>query len=196
MSAKGYLVVLTRPEDILASQNPKYRGLYRTPPWSASAYEKGFDDPYVFGDFTNEIGLIKNLRFARQVKMRFSGLVSAESLELIYVRSYPYDNDQDHLTADSPGARFLGFDVAAPESPFWSLLPDFPSEAADLESFLNKLNKFGLFDSVADSRAFLEAYIQHKLPHHDSSWVIWSVSEIRELTMIGAQRRENDERLK
>ena len=174
MNIEGYLIVLKSPEDILASENSRYKGLYRIPPWSQRNYEEGFDDPYVFGNFTDKTGLIPNLSKVRQALAHFTKVVSAESLEIIYARQY----HSTEITSQSSNFNFLGYDVAGHESPFWSILADFPFQEADFKGFVDKFNSFGLFSAVTDAEECLKLYIARKLPHYDSPLVLWSVYRV------------------
>jgi hypothetical protein len=175
MIIEGYLIVLKMPVDIISSRNPRYRGLFRTPPWSQEYYEKGFNDPYVFGEYTNEAGLIPSLDLAFEVLGRFAEIVSPVALEIIYAQSCDNNNKPSlHLA----NLEFLGYDVAGSESPFWSLVADFPLHEAILNSFLGKLNDSGLFSSIDDTKAYLEEYIRHKLPHYDSPWTLWRIYRV------------------
>jgi hypothetical protein len=175
MIIEGYLVVLKMPADIISSRNPRYKGLFRTPPWSQEDYEKGFNDPYVFGEYTNEAGLIPSLQLALEVLGRFTEVVPPVALEIIYAQSY--DNN-DNPSLHSANLEFLGYDVAGSESPFWSLVADFPLPEAILNSFFCKLNDSGLFSSIDDTKAYMEEYIRHKLPHYDSPWTLWRIYRV------------------
>jgi len=56
MTRRGFLIAERRPRNE-SPVNPRYRGLYRMPPWSQAAYEAGFEDPYVFSDSVDELSL-------------------------------------------------------------------------------------------------------------------------------------------
>jgi len=172
---EGYLVVLRMPVDIRSSRNPRYKGLLRTPPWSEEYYEKGFNDPYVFGEYTNEAGLIPSVELALEVLGRFAEVMPPVTLEIIYAQSC--DNN-DNPSLHSANLEFLGYDVAGSESPFWSLVADFPLPESVLSSFLGRLNDSGLFSSINDTKAYLQEYIRHKLPHYDSPWTLWRVYRV------------------
>jgi hypothetical protein len=174
MIAKGYLIVLKSPGDILASENPHYKGLYRIPPWSQKNYEEGFDDPYVFGNFTDKTGLIPTLSKVQQALAHFTKVIPTESLEIIYAQQY----NAAEIPSQTANSNFLGYDVAGEESPFWSIVADFPFPEPGFKRFVDKLNSFGLFSAVADAKEYLKLYIARKLSHYDSPLVLWSIYRV------------------
>jgi len=175
MTIDGYLVVLKMPMDIISSRNPRYKGLFRTPPWSQEYYEKGFNDPYVFGEYTNEAGLIPSLELALEALGRFAEVISPVALEIIYAISC--DNNDNPSIAPA-NLEFLGYDVAGSERPFWSLVVDLPLPESILSSYLDRLNDSGLFSSIIDTKAYLQEYIGHKLPHYDDPWTLWRIYRV------------------
>lgn len=116
--SQGFLLVEKQPSNLTGSANPKYRGIDRLPPWSPADYEQGFDDPYVF-DPAADRKLLPRATIAAEFRERFGQVRRPDELEIIFVQ----------LGADQhpEGARFLGFDVAAPDPPFYSLLGDPPA---------------------------------------------------------------------
>ena len=165
-------MVLRSPEDISRSGNPRYEGLYRSPHWSQEKFEQGFDDPYVFGDSTNEAGLVRSLELARQVQHRFAQIESPEMLEIIYARTRERTSVPP---SPGPGLGFLGFDVAC-YAPFWSIVADWPSDAR-AEDFAAQLNQHGLFESIEDAQEYLDVYRARWLTDAEQSVVLhlWQV---------------------
>jgi len=139
------------------------------PPWSLRQFKEGFDDPYMFGNYVNEVGLIKTLSSAQEVAERFTEVIAPSELEIIYSQTCEEDPRQP------VGFQFLGYDVAAPESPFWSLVADFPLNISAFRVFFEKLNENGLFGIKADAKNFLTAYRNHKVLHYDTPKVLWMI---------------------
>ena len=162
-TGEGFLVVLRSPDDIKRSPNRRYRGVDRTPPWSQEKYEQGFNDPYVFGDYTQKGGLVPTLELAERIQNRFTEVGSSPELEIIYVR---FCEPTVRWPTQLPGFTFLGYDVAGIEGPFWSMVKDFPLDPA-ANDFLALLNENGLFNSVKDGSAYLETYCSQKWPDYD-----------------------------
>src|SRR5688572_18257003 len=69
--ATGFIVVRRHSRSVTPTGDPRFRGLARMVPWLQEAYEKGFDDPYVFGDFADDRGLIRTREAAQHVLSRF-----------------------------------------------------------------------------------------------------------------------------
>lgn len=111
---EGFLVVQQQPHD-LTCRNPRYRGVDRTPPFSMSKLEEGFEDPLVFGNATDGAGLIRSAPLAMHVKTQFKTNEPREKLEIVYARSV---NGVTPSSTTIPTDRFLGFDVAGSTSPF------------------------------------------------------------------------------
>lgn len=151
--------------------NPRYGGLARVVPWSQEEVEQGFDDPYVFGDFSDATGLIPTRGAAQAVVRRFIAVHRAGDLDRVYVQQ---TGEEKTVTSTAAGIAFLGFDVAGPASPFWSIVVDFPDDAA-MRPYLQWLNEHGLFSSADEAAAYLTAYRAFQIPDHDLPLVIWRI---------------------
>ena len=139
---QGYLVV----EKFLTDEslaNPRYRGIHSTPPWSQDQYEAGFDDPYVFGRFSDQHGLIRTVGDAKEVLRRLTPIYPRDNLTIVFVE----DQGQENAGFNEPeGTTLLGYDVAATDPPFWSPLSDPPVNPI-IRSRLNQTNDYGLCPS-------------------------------------------------
>lgn len=167
---EGFLVVQTHPDD-LTERNPRYQGVDRTPPFSITKFEEGHNDSLLFGDATDDAGLIASASAARRVKTQFRTLDPRDQLEIIFVRTCNGASPQSTVPS---AARLLGFDVAGSTRPFYSIVSDFGPEP-ELEPFRIKLNAAGLFDSAADASAYLDFYRQHQFHDYDLPFDIWQV---------------------
>lgn len=167
----AYLVVLREPPEALRPGDPRYRGLFRTPPWSQERFARGFDDPYVFGGLADEHGLVRSYGDAEQVLERFATVEPRSNLEIIEVRAHA-PVSRTRRPSSAPG--LLGYDVAEPRSPFWSIVAEYPVDSR-LGDLLRRLNENGLFSNPDDARAFLEGYRAHGLPHGHLPLVVWEV---------------------
>jgi hypothetical protein len=102
---EGYLVVEKCPKAILPSLNARYKGLYRTVPWSEEKYEEGWNDPLVFGRYTDPaIGLIGTLEAAREVLDRFAEILPRDDLEILRGEH----EFQDYFSLSDPGRALRG----------------------------------------------------------------------------------------
>jgi hypothetical protein len=172
--AQGFLVVDRSPEYIRRSPNCRYRGIYRTPTWSPNDYARGWDDPYVFGHYTDEVGLIRDRTLAQEVLERFAEVQPRDSLEILYVRAVKEPSAS--LSASSLGT-FLGYDVGTYNT-FWSILADLPSlphDDARLADVMQRLNENGLFDSYEDAASYLDLYRTTWLEDRDVPLSVWEV---------------------
>ena len=167
--SRGYLVVLKAPADVQQSYNPRYRGLYRMRPFHIDEYEKGFDDPYMSGQYTDDHGLIPTVALARQVLEKYSDVERADAFEIIYAKDEPAAAT---AFSDSVGHHFLGYDVAC-DAPFWSIVVDAPSDPRFLE-WLN-LNQNGLFESAEHAIAYLNKYRSQFPEKQDVVLKIWEL---------------------
>jgi hypothetical protein len=139
---KGYLIVLAEakdwavtPENLL---NPSYKGLFRIPAWPSEHPEESEAlDKYVFHEkddtgFLPEINVVQRLMtMLRRSPRQFEVIFCSEAEE----------NESD----DRPAV--LGYDVAARNGDFWSIVGDFPHEPA-MARFLSLLNKNGCSDAL------------------------------------------------
>lgn len=153
-------------------RNPRYRGVYRRPVFSADMHAAGFDDPYLFSEDVSDEGLISSMSAARMILRRFAATEAFPPLEIIEAISEPplaSTEDQQHA----------GFDVAGKTADFWSIVADFPTQLdAD---FAARLNRDGLFDRYEDARRFREAYQALQLGDHDVPITIWSIRLIEDV---------------
>lgn len=131
-------------------------------------------DEYAFGNYTNEQGFIPDLESARKLLSLFAK--SPRKFKIIYCRER---QGQAKLPSSEQEIHFLGFDVAGSESPFWSIVVNFPSEPKAKE-FLSRLNKDGLFEFFKDAQEYLEFYRFNKLPDYDLPLNIWEVYDVVE----------------
>lgn len=169
----GYLVVLKHaeyPKWITNPPNPGYRGLDRLPGSEAEHEEEreALDLVLFDSSYNDERGFTPLLTKARELLSRLAP--SPREFELIYAR--PHELSRGVL--QKANLVFLGFDVAGPKGPFWSVVKEFP-EAAEVEDYLNKLNNNGLFDSAGDAKAYLKAYKARKLHDWQDPLTIWEV---------------------
>ena len=172
LSSCGYLVV-NRLVGHVDTRNRRYRGLYRTPEWSQPAFESGFNDPLVFGRYTDELGLIRTLEDAQNVLKQFGEIHLPHSMEIIWTC-------QVDRGAFQPSNRFcrIGIDVAS-KAPFWSILADMPNDVL-VDEISKTLNANGLFDSLHDAASYLAAY---RLVHPETRDVVlylWDVYTVRD----------------
>ncbi|PYU98883.1 MAG: hypothetical protein DMG26_17605 [Acidobacteria bacterium] len=147
--------------------------MYRTVPWSQKKYNEGWLDPTMRG-YTDDKGLIPTLERAQEALNIYAEIQPAESLEIIYGRVCEDAEDVAQPEGVPRGARYLGIDVAAPWSAFWSIVGDFGPEPP-VQSFLTKLNEHGLFSSKDEAQALLSVYRAEKLPDYESPLAIWKV---------------------
>jgi hypothetical protein len=164
---EGFLVV-RKVEDKVPGQ---YRGLFRMVPTSPPVGASGFEDPYVFGDLTDELGLSPSLDAAQTLVQRLAPVERSEDLEVLFVRT---SSDDPPTTPTPPGAVRLGFDVAGVGGGFWSIVDDFP-EGDQVARFRRQLNDNGLFDTSDAAAAYLDAYRRHRFADHNLPFAIWEV---------------------
>jgi hypothetical protein len=154
--AEGFLVVL-RNAETHNPRNPRYRGLYRTPPFEQKRFDEGFDDPYLVDPALTTEGLLPTQNDAERVRDGFARTYPREELDVIHARVV----DQRNVSDDAPGAHRLGFDVAG-LAPFWSILADIsvdPDADNVLAKFLSELNENGLFSDSATAHSYRDYYV-------------------------------------
>lgn len=162
---EGYLVVLKSPKAILECPNPNYRGLFRTRPFFIDEYEKGFDDPYFSGKYTDEHGLIFNLPLAKQVLQNYIKVENPADFEIIFVGTNKLGNEHRSMPKE---LRFLGFDIAC-FSPFWSIVVDLRSA---------QLNANGLFNTLVDAVTYYDYYLSSQDKDQGLILNIWEVYNV------------------
>jgi hypothetical protein len=176
--SKGFLVVLRPSVSNKGLNNPEYRGLDRTPPWSMEMFARGFDDPYVYEDFITPEGLIPTLALALQVQSEFAKVYDLKDTETIYVQT-PGVSGLRRM--NSPDMRFLGYDVAG-AAPFWSIVGDCPPLSdSNLGRFLAQLNADGLFDSRELTADYFAEHLRHHSEGRDQGLEIWEVYLVKDV---------------
>ena len=145
---QGHLVVEHADRQLVAAGVPNYKGLYRTPKWSQQAFEAGFEDPLVFGSYTDSFGLIGEFQDAQEVLARFVRWDPRTDLEIIWVTP-------PQSTTVLPGRTYLGIDIAS-KAPFWSPLAD--REQDDWAELPGRLNGNGLFEELSEAERYLSKY--------------------------------------
>jgi len=168
--SEGYLVVLRWQLPTETLYNPQYKGVYRIPPFSMEKYENGFDDPYLFGKYTDDDGLIPELSLAKEMLQDYTEIEPSQNLEIIYAR-----NQQTFSSKPiSKDLLFLGFDIAT-TMPFWSIVNDSPAPSDPrFHDYLKLLNESGLFDSEKVVGDYLASYLLH-YPSKGKHLRIWEV---------------------
>lgn len=166
-NAAGYLIVERNDRILIAIGIPHYKGLYRTPDWSQEAYESGFNDPLVFGTYTNSYGLIPILREAVEVVQRFAEIEPIAGLEIVWTR-------QAGSHVDVPLAcTYLGIDVAC-TAPFWSILADRPGDDF-VKRAAEFINPEGLFPNADRASWYLSEYRRHHPEKAEIVLYLWEV---------------------
>jgi hypothetical protein len=117
---------------------------------TVSLEEAGFDDPLVFGNYTNTYGLITSLSGAQEVLALLGPVTEESELETIWTRRTGSTSPVPHVTT------FLGIDMAC-SAPFWSIIADPPNDEFVRES-VDRVNRSGLFQDEADTRRYLTSY--------------------------------------
>jgi hypothetical protein len=171
LGSQGFLVVERSPQLVQGSLNPKYRGLYRTPPFRQEMYDKGFEDPYLTGKVLNEDGLIARLEDVESVLDVFSRMVDRDDLEIIYAER----RDVLNVPLSYHAYRFLGFDVAT-RSPFWSIVADLDVSYPEGRDIQAKLNENGLLASAQAGMQYRQAYGDTHPEDSSVDLLIWAVS--------------------
>ncbi len=170
---EGFVVVLKSKKPAVPGADPRYRGVDRLVPWNWSDFERGFEDPYLSKQYTTDEGFIINLSLAREVLKLYSSVIDPEELEIIYVRPAPEDGTSAPLPVPMS---VLGFDVAGNMSPFYSIVYDWvPPADTEFDSFWERLNDNGLFDSPEDARAFLTQRLERYSEYRDQGIVVLEV---------------------
>jgi len=158
-----FLVVLANRADYLRnSPNTHYRGVNRVAPYSPYIDEdRAALEAYVFGPYKDDNNLIPTEDVAKELLRQFAG--SKKQLEIIYCEVL----DEERGIVSMPHFRFGGYDVAALEGGYWSIVGDFPA-AQTMRKYLSILNDVGLFDDHKTAQVFLNDYCNKKLPDYDS----------------------------
>lgn len=172
MSALSGFLVVTKKLQLY--HNELYRGIHRIPPFDQNLYNRGFDDPYLWGEYVTESGLFPDLQTARSVKQVYAPALDPDDLEIIYV------SEEEQGSPSNADLEFLGYDVASNEFSFWSVVGDF-SVNGRLNATREKLNEHGLFASRADAGRYLKEYRRLQLPHYEvddlTIWSVWLVGD-------------------
>lgn len=172
----GYLVVLP-PRGGAGALDGGYEGVDRVPAYPGdTAEETQVLDSYVFGDYKDSrTNLIPSLEAAEDLSARLSRtgreyevLVCCEGPESELVRS-----------VEPARVEHLGFDVAAVQADYWSIVDDF-STSPWTEQLRSGLNEHGLFQTERDAARYLREYKRRNEPDSDSPLEVVYVARIRE----------------
>jgi len=170
----GFVVVQKSPSVNRGRFNSIYRGVDRLVPWSKEKFGNGFNDPYLSAKYTTDDGFIRNLPLAKEVVSYFSEIVGSDNLEILYIMERSGAEELGSLPGR--GLSVLGFDVAGNESPFYSIVNDFPPPSeVSFQGFREQLNENGLLGSVDLAREYLTVYLQRYPEERDQEFVIWEV---------------------
>ncbi|HEU0293300.1 MAG TPA: hypothetical protein VFR47_11230 [Anaerolineales bacterium] len=176
----GFIVVQRPLASGEARNNPRYRGIDRLIPWSMEHYSKGFDDPYLSPEYATDEGLIRSALLAQKVLLIFTEIVEPADLEILYVRKAT--PNKESTPPALPEYRFVGFDVAADSSPFYSLVSDFPpTSEISFQTFREQFNENGLFDEMEVARDYLEAYLERYPEDRDKGIIVWEIYRLEQV---------------
>jgi hypothetical protein len=114
--------------------------------------ENSLLERYVF-ELRDKSGVISDETRAIELARELNGL-GVREFEVLSIAELP--------TSDVNPSQLLGFDVAARDASFWSLLLEFPDESV-VQDFFPLLNEFGLFSCGDDALRFLGVCQQHNL---------------------------------
>ena len=175
---EGFWVVEIDYKSRAGKLNSSYRGVSRKPPFFFREYlppewepEYEVMDLYTFDErFNNDFGFISTLDDAKILLDMFRE-VSPRKFEIIYLKHAIPD---DKISPDFP-VEELGYDVAEDIYPHWSILEDFSSHQVE---FLDKVNKYGLFDNIEDADRIRKDYVEKELPEYDRGLVVWRVYRV------------------
>lgn len=170
----GYLVVLRNlvPVQQVEEFNTRYQGIDRVPP-VLNYPPEGIEDPLVFGDFTDENGLIQSFEDAQTVLDLFLPTYAEDELEIIYVAT--------DRAPSRPDGEFLGWDVADVGAPFVSIVRYLRMDEPFMAACLKQLNPNGLFSNIEQTEAYLEEYLHSDLREYPvwmECLVVWSVERL------------------
>lgn len=163
-TAAGYLTVERNAVDT----TPNYRGVHRIPPFSQARFDRGFDDPYLFGE-RQPNGLLPSVGVARNFLQKYQEVYAADQLEIIFVCTGNVESG-----TPPPHTDFLGFDVADSAPPFYSFVGDPPS-TPDIVAHLGHLNQNRLLSNVQDAEQYIQLLKKEVLRRDDPEPVIWQV---------------------
>jgi hypothetical protein len=156
-SISGYLVVLALPETTGALEkrrSVRYAGVDRIPAYPTKYSEEvvALDD-YVFGGVKSDTdNVIPSFALAYSLWTKFTS--SPRKFDVIFCCGSP-----EHLAADICSDKLmpLGYDVATIRGDAWSIIHDCPS-GDWTNSYVDRLNKFALFDNAHDAMQYLNDY--------------------------------------
>lgn len=149
----------------------RYAGVDRVPPIPTEA-EEGEEaeclDEYVFGEIKDEgTNLIGNAADAFELGERLK--TGRQRYEVLFVCDGP--ESVSRLEAESYRADALGYDIAAIQADYWSIVGDF-SNAGWARPYRALLNRHGLFDTRASARSYLQEYRLHRDPDADAPFEV------------------------
>jgi hypothetical protein len=172
MLTAGYFVVL-RPNDKEFPHNTTYRGIYRMPPWRQDLYEtRRLSDPYLHDHSMDDSLLLPAVEKAWAIRDGFLPNYPVDQLEIIYV-------DRSSHVDDASTKTFLGFDVAAPGPPYYSIVGDWPHRDS-LDAHKSKLGSTGLFRVGSDAESFLAACLSARVPDVDDTFRVWRIELVED----------------
>ena len=174
----GFWVVVIGRELKGSKLNQRYMGVSRKPYFYfkkniPKEIESEYEvlDLYTFDErFNNDYGFITTLEDA-MLLLDMYRKVSKRKFEIIYLK---HTVPNDKTSPDFP-VEELGYDVGENMFPHWSILGDFNKNQVE---FLDKLNKYGLFDNYMDAGKMMDDYIEKKLPEYDRGLVVWRVYRV------------------
>lgn len=170
----GFLVVLSR-DKAAEGHGFTYQGVNRVPGYPGnSADETSALDFYVFGDCKDPAtNLIPSMEVARELLARL--LRTGRKYELLVCCEGPNSEWLANLPAH---AEHLGFDVAAIQADYWSIVDDFsPSDWA--LQFRERLNEHGLFREAKEAEEYLREYKHRNEPDADSPLEVVYAARLR-----------------
>ena len=163
----GFLVVEV-PHDLerFRHRPTPYEGVDRVPAFPGrTAEETNALDAYVLGDVKDQTtNLIPSLEVAEALAARLAGL-GERRYEVILCCAGPHAEPIESINQQR--VERLGFDVAAIEADYWSIVDDF-SRSAWARKFRSLLNENGLFDRERDAVAYLREYKHRREVDGDS----------------------------
>jgi hypothetical protein len=171
----GFLVVLA-PGTGTYDTPRVYEGVDRVPGYPGDTDEETIAlDFYVFGDCKDpRTNLIPSVDTAKDLSARLS--VTGRKYEVILCCEGP--DSESLLALPRTCVEHLGFDVAAIQADYWSIVDDF-SKSPWAERFRACLNEHGLLGSERDAAQYLREYKHRNEPDSDSPLEVVYVARIR-----------------
>ena len=173
--AAGFLVVVV-PDPKTESRSHKYEGVNRVPGYPGdSAEETNVLDFYVFGPCKDpDTNLIPSLEVARNLQIRLSR--TSRKYEILLCCEGP--NSEWFAKISPDYVEHLGFDVAAIQADYWSIVDDFSASLWAVR-FRKKLNEHGLFGEEREAEQYLREYKHRNEPDSDSPLEVVYAARLR-----------------